>query len=632
MPLVRSNDVETLKLKFIAFNEHLFECIRRDNADMTSRYFTGGSSNFIQFVLNAEYNQHDELERYFRGEGAPEAIAKMRLRQYYGDSAPVGIKNTKETILCAFDLTNNYTGSSRTTNRINKQQLYAFLFVMGLPMGLIAKIILNGELGAVRNGILKHKEFCQIMISNFARGNRLSNLQKGFFGTEAIGTTRKKRIWFFAQTAYKVGGMNLLRKFIVQSDQQAYLTESEQYLMYNVEDGSRNNILTKNILCGENESDYNFCQKVLKIYNYTFSSERGVRRTGQTLSRNALRSGVVELNRIDTLPTTQTTLPNTEVRNSVSTEQRRSISTPSNRRMVRDEPLQETIGLEIEVARPKDMSQSEFRNTIIKNFREAGLDVEAEGYNHQTRSYWKLVPDGSIADENGRTGSYPNEMGIEAVSPIYQGAKGIVQMRKAIRALRASGGSVNQSVGVHVHFGIGGMDLQHLKYLLYNYRGFEKLIDDIMIPTRRRRMTESENNTYLSRQRGRATESQWASSLLNKFPNDEQFWQILDRCTSISDISNSLFGGEGQIYRYWKTNLQSYSRYGTIEFRQLQGSLEEDTIIYWIYWLHFLIQASKRKKLTFFDYKQVRNITPVWLSTWIGNRAFDMAGRNFNSI
>ena len=76
----------------------------------------------------------------------------------------------------------------------------------------------------------------------------------------------------------------------------------------------------------------------------------------------------------------------------------------------------------------------------------------------------------------------------------------------------------------------------------------------------------------------------------------------------------------------------AYGRYGTIEFRQHGGTLEEDTIIYWLYWLHFLIQVSKRKKLSFFDFKQVRNITPVWLSTWMGNRAFDMSGRNFNAV
>jgi hypothetical protein len=125
-----------------------------------------------------------------------------------------------------------------------------------------------------------------------------------------------------------------------------------------------------------------------------------------------------------------------------------------------------------------------------------------------------------------------------------------------------------------------------------------------------------------------SSESQWAKSLYRKYPNENDFWQLLESCQTISDIQSQVFGND----RYQKTNLMAYGRYGTIEFRQHGGTLEEDTIIYWLYWLHFLIQVSKRKKLSFFDFKQVRNITPVWLSTWMGNRAFDMSGRNFNAV
>jgi hypothetical protein len=60
----------------------------------------------------------------------------------------------KSTILCAFELTNR-----GQANRINKQQLYTFLFCLGFPVGLIAKIILNGNVGGVRNGVLTHKGF-----------------------------------------------------------------------------------------------------------------------------------------------------------------------------------------------------------------------------------------------------------------------------------------------------------------------------------------------------------------------------------------------------------------------------------------------------------------------------------------
>jgi hypothetical protein len=345
-----------------------------------------------------------------------------------------------------------------------------------------------------------------------------------------------------------------------------------------------------------------------------FSEQRGQRRTGQTLSRNAV--DVVELERSTALPSASNTPRNSEVRSSVSSQQSRPITTPTRSTAVspvRDEPLQESIGVEFEVVRPKEIGYREFVNGIVKKFRENGLDVQAEGYNHSTRNYWKLVPDASISRQTGdRIGG---DAGIECVSPVLNGKKGIVDIKKAIRSLVGAGASVNESVGYHAHFGIAGLSIEHLRNLLYNYRGFEPIIDTIMLKSRRGAVNS-------------ASESRWAKSLYRRFPNENEFWQLLESCQSVSDIQYQVFQGD----RYQKTNLMAYSRYGTIEFRQHGGTLEEDTIIYWLYWLHYLIQVSKRKKLSFFDFKQVRNITPVWLSTWMGNRAFDMSGENFNAV
>lgn len=603
MPLVRTSDITLLSTKFSLFASKLEDCIRRDGTTRTEDFFADASSfNTITGNYRAD-NVTSGLNDLLlsRNPTFPNrAIENLQRNLETRSFAPLLI-NMKSTILCAFELTNQ-----GQRDRINKQQLYTFLFCMGFPVGLIAKIILNGNVGGVRNGILAHKRFAIAMLVTLNQGYRIDSLKKGFLGNENLGSIWQQRFFAIASVCYKVGGINLLEKFVNCKDQRDLL-ESESALA--VADN-----LTMYLLCyGSGENDSVYRKNTSSLFEISFSARRGQRRTGQTLSRNAVDT--TNLSNSTALPSASNTPRNSEVRSSVSSEQSRPITTPtrsSSVRMVRDEPLQESIGIELEVVRPKEISYREFVNGIIKKFRENGLDVQAQGYNHNTQSYWKLVPDASIGRDSGdRLGG---DAGIECVSPVLNGKKGIVDIKKAVRSLVGAGASVNSSVGYHAHFGVAGLSIEHLRNLLYNYRGFEPIVDTLMIKTRRGSTS--------------GDESRWAKSLYKRFPNENQFWELLESCQSVSDIQRNVFQGD----RYWKTNMMAYSRYGTIEFRQHGGSLEEDTIIYWLYWLHFLIQVSKRKKLSFFDFKQVRNITPVWLSTWMGNRAFDLDAKNFNAV
>jgi len=604
MPLIRPNDTTQLSVAFRRFCGKLEDCIRRDAED-TQGFFPNNSS-FNSYASSQSADSivsglNNRLLSRNPTDFSRESIINLTRRVSSGLFSPV-LNNMKSTILCAFELTNR-----GQANRINKQQLYTFLFCLGFPTGLIAKIILNGNVGGVRNGILTHKQFATAMLISIEGGSYLDSIKKGFLGNENVGSLWEYRFFLICTLCQKVGGQNLFNKFVNCTDQkEVLLSISPDY-------NPRN--LTRNLLCygfGENNDVYRI--NTINLFQTAFEQQRGVRRTGQTLSRNAV--DVVQLERSTALPSASNTPRNSEVRSSVSSEQSRPITTPTRSTAVspvRDEPLQESIGVEFEVVRPKEISYREFVNGIVKKFRENGLDVQAEGYNHSTRNYWKLVPDASISRQTGdRLGG---DSGIECVSPVLNGKKGIVDIKKAIRSLVGAGASVNESVGYHAHFGIAGLSIEHLRNLLYNYRGFEPIIDTIMLKNRRGAMDS-------------ASESQWAKSLYRRFPNENEFWQLLESCQSVSDIQSRVFGGD----RYQKTNLMAYSRYGTIEFRQHGGTLEEDTIIYWLYWLHYLIQVSKRKKLSFFDFKQVRNITPVWLSTWMGNRAFDMSGENFNAV
>ena len=607
MPLIRPTDSAQLSNAFSRFCSKLEDCIRRDGTADTEGFFPSGSdSNFNNYAsgrsadsiasgLNARL-----LSRNPTGFSNSE-INTLKRVVTAGLFSPV-LTNMKSTILCAFELTNR-----GQANRINKQQLYTFLFCLGFPVGLIAKIILNGNVGGVRNGVLTHKVWATSTLVVISGRGLLNDVKKGFLGNENVGSLWQHRFFTISLLCQKVGGLNLFNKFVNCTDQ--------KQLLSSVVPDFNPQSLTTNLLCygsGENNDVYRI--NTINLFQSAFAEQRGQRRTGQTLSRNAVDTS--NLSSSTALPSASNTPRNSEVRSSVSSEQSRPITTPTRSTAtspVRDEPLQESIGVEFEVVRPKEIPYREFVNTIVRKFRENGLDVQAEGYNHQTRNYWKLVPDASISAQTGD--SLRGDSGIECVSPVLNGKKGIVDIKKAIRSLVGAGASINKSVGYHAHFGIAGLSIEHLRNLLYNYRGFEPIIDTIMLENRRGAVNSS-------------SESQWAKSLYRRFPNENDFWQLLESCQSVSDIQSRVFGND----RYQKTNLMAYSRYGTIEFRQHGGTLEEDTIIYWLYWLHFLIQVSKRKKLSFFDFKQVRNITPVWLSTWMGNRSFDMSGRNFNAV
>jgi len=607
MPLIRPTDSAQLGSAFTRFCSKLEDCIRRDGTADTEGFFPSGNSlNFNNYASSQSADSivsglnNRLLSRNPTGFSNAE-INNLSRRVSAGLFSPV-LTNMKSTILCAFELTNR-----GQANRINKQQLYTFLFCLGFPVGLIAKIILNGNVGGVRNGVLTHKVWATSTLVLISSRGLLNDVKKGFLGNENVGSLWEYRFFLISTLCQKVGGLNLFNKFVDCTDQ-------KQLLSSVVPDFNARN-LTTNLLCyGFTENNDVYRINTINLFQSAFAEQRGQRRTGQTLSRNAVDT--TNLSSSTALPSATNTPRNSEVRSSVSSEQSRPITTPTRSTAtspVRDEPLQESIGVEFEVVRPKEVSYREFVNNIVKKFRENGLDIQAEGYNHNTRNYWKLVPDASISAQTGD--SLRGDSGIECVSPVLNGKKGIVDIKKAIRSLVGAGASINKSVGYHAHFGIAGLSIEHLRNLLYNYRGFEPIIDTIMLENRRGAVNSS-------------SESQWAKSLYRRFSNENDFWQLLEGCQSVSDIQYQVFGND----RYQKTNLMAYSRYGTIEFRQHGGTLEEDTIIYWLYWLHFLIQVSKRKKLSFFDFKQVRNITPIWLSTWMGNRAFDMSGRNFNAV
>ncbi len=212
------------------------------------------------------------------------------------------------------------------------------------------------------------------------------------------------------------------------------------------------------------------------------------------------------------------------------------------------------FGVEIEFFGAQDTALSQ-------HFRASGLEVRNESYNHNTRPHWKFVSDGSIRGNNAK----------EMVSPVLQGMEGLKDFRKACKALRLSNAQVNTTCGVHVHLDANDYSIENFKTLLKNQYFVEIQIDKIMPKSRR-----ANSNRYCQgfRSNGQNT-----------------FFQKIDACGTVNELAN-LFRT-----RYFKLNLQSFQRHGTVEFRQHGASTNFLKIKNWILICARLVEFSKQNIL-----------------------------------
>jgi hypothetical protein len=510
------------------------------------------------------------------------------------------LTNMKSTILCAFELTNR-----GQMNRINKQQLYTFLFCLGFPVGLIAKIILNGNVGGVRNGVLTHKQFATALLVAIASGSRRDDLKKGFLGNENVGSIWEHRFFLICTLCQKVGGQNLFNKFVNCTDQK----ELAQSVYAPVDITT----FTKQLLCyGFTINDRVYRVNTINLFQITFAEQRGQRRTGQTLSRNATetrRENIVILEReTPSAPTpVETIILSTP--NDAGTSQRPR--TTATRTKVRDIPLKTTFGIEIEGSfmggvdsvgqttaqwnkLKSVLSDANFMADITNSSGiktgEGKLGVRQEGREEEKKSYWKYKYDGSVH------GGEPYEF----ASPILKGKNGVEQVKLICSAMRQAGFYSNATAGVHVHLGAKDLELDTFKNMCYNFTKFEPLIDMIAPADRR-----------------------WSNAFYSEsFSKLTDFEGKLNRATTFDQLVNSLMGGT----RYFAVNLQAYYRFGTIEFRKLIGTNDDRLIIWYLYFLHYLLEASKKKRLTKFNLDGLQDILPAWAFSYFVDKVRQVSG------
>lgn len=198
---------------------------------------------------------------------------------------------------------------------------------------------------------------------------------------------------------------------------------------------------------------------------------------------------------------------------------------------------------------------------------------------------WQLKKDSSV-------GSLSKNYigGFELVSPILTGEEGLKRLAKAYAVLKKLGCKTNKTCGTHVHFNVNsffdGLYLSRSDKLPRDY--IIKQVSDVYL--------EYENTVDLLVTKERRDENEFCQPLRdaidrafhgrNKEPN------AMFECMITCDYQNShIINANGRIIwieeiffynRYNKVNFLPMERYGTIEVRQLEGTLSFKKVQNWI--------------------------------------------------
>jgi hypothetical protein len=524
----------------------------------------------------------------------------------------------KQWFLCALEKFN----AIPQNNRMNKQKLYAVLFTYGFPMGLLSKVLLDGNLGPIRNAILLYKGDV-MSILEVDKPSFLSTIGDAMSSLAISTSEGASPLAFYKMllnTCYIVGGLGLARKLVEHDDIRSFIANTER------EDRSRS--VNNNPMTGYGTYPASTRRLFTELESGT-SGERGVRRSGLTTSRDVVgRSGSVSrtVNDVVTLergqnPSQPIVIPTTVL----ATEQGDSVgrsqsTTTESRTKIRDIKFDKvTFGIEIEGSfmdgvdsvgnedqqwskMRKVLSEADYTCDIIKsNGTKAGtgkLGLKREGSDGNP-TYWKYKYDGSVY------GGRPYEF----ASPILLGKNGIEQVKLICSSMRQAGFYSNATAGVHVHLGAKDLTLDHFKNICYNFTKFEPLID-MIFPSDRRW-----SNAYYS----------------ESFSKITNWVERIDRASTFEELRRNIMvdtrvSRGGGTTRYYAVNLFAYDRFGTVEFRKCMGTNDDRLIIFYTYFLFYMYEASRKKRLTNFTLKGLQDILPAWAYSYFVDKVRQTSG------
>lgn len=196
----------------------------------------------------------------------------------------------------------------------------------------------------------------------------------------------------------------------------------------------------------------------------------------------------------------------------------------------------------------------------IRELRAAGLEVSKfAGYTHEdSETAWKITTDSSVTNYN--TGTYA---GLELVSPILKGDKGLDDLRTALTVLSNIGARVDRTCGLHVHHNASSFDHQQLINIVNLYYKYQKGI-----------------NTILPKSRRTSARARYCKPIptanLESMNDNSRYLNCSTGNQRLTKVVHSFKT------RYLVINLQAFLRHKTVEFRQHSGTLDADKAEAWI--------------------------------------------------
>lgn len=222
------------------------------------------------------------------------------------------------------------------------------------------------------------------------------------------------------------------------------------------------------------------------------------------------------------------------------------------------------FGIEIEFNAPRH-AQYGIRESIVNTLTRQNIAAAVEGYNHDTRSYWKMTSDATVS-------------GGELVSPIMSGtAESLDEVREALRAVKLHGGTAGRNQGMHVHHDVTDFTQPEMVTLVTNLRRAERAL-----------------GAFVPRNRTNGTASGYAAQYLGEYE-----WSMIEDAaangTLVPDTNRTRQNRLGAfgVSRYRSINFNPVLTYGTVEFRLLGNTLNPIKVRAWIEVGQALIVFSK---------------------------------------
>lgn len=201
------------------------------------------------------------------------------------------------------------------------------------------------------------------------------------------------------------------------------------------------------------------------------------------------------------------------------------------------------FGVEFEMYLPTTCSVHQLTQALV----DAGLRVG------RGTTQWTVKGDGSLGAR-----------GIEVTSPALSGDAGLEQIRTATRIFQAHGLTVNSSCGTHVHHDAADLEVDEIKRIAQGWSSNHHIIDWFVSPSRR-----AAASPYYCR------------------PLGNQDLAVINNCTTLQQMRMA------HLDRYRTLNLNAYRKFGTIEIRQHQGTINYEKVATWIALGQAIIDTAK---------------------------------------